>query len=125
MSGPKSALIVEDDDGIRSLLVAVAERDGFACTVAKDGDGALKALAAGEPAVILLDLLMPNVDGFEVLAHLGERAPHLLRRVIVVTAAGESQLRKARELERVWCVRRKPLDIDDLHVQMRKCAAQE
>lgn len=120
------ALIAEDDDGIRSLLVAVAERDGFRCTAEKDGDGAIKALGDGsaEPDVILLDLLMPGVDGFDVLAHLAKNAPHLLERVIVLTAAGDSQLRRRKDaLERVWCVRRKPLEIDDLRAQMKSCAA--
>src|SRR6476661_321037 len=113
MSDPGTVLIVEDDPGIRSLLVAVAERGGFRSRVAYDGDGALQALGDGEaePVVILLDLLMPHVDGFTVLSHLDKNAPHLLRRVIVVTAAGDAMLRRAKELKRVWCVRRKPLEI--------------
>jgi CheY-like chemotaxis protein len=118
-------LVVEDDDGIRSLLVAVAEREGYRCQLAGDGDSALAALGDGseEPAVILLDLLMPRVDGFTVLSHLARNRPHLLRRVIVLTAAGDASLRKAKELDRVWCVRRKPLEIEDLRVQMKVCAA--
>lgn len=117
-------LIVEDDAGIRSLLVAVAERDGFRSRVAEDGDGALKALGDGaaDPVVILLDLVMPHVDGFTVLVQMGKRLPHLLHRVIVLTAAAEPQLRDCAELAQVWCVRRKPLEIDDLRMQMRRCA---
>jgi DNA-binding response OmpR family regulator len=126
MSLPRTVLIVEDDDGIRSLLVAVSERDGFRCRMATDGDGAIKALGDGDghPHVILLDLVMPHVDGFTVLAHLGQNLPHLLPRVIVLTAVGESHLRKCAELERVWCVRRKPLEIEDLRMQMLQCADQ-
>ena len=123
---PKTVLIVEDDDGIRSLLVAVVERNGFHSRTAGDGDGALKALGDGsaEPDVILLDLVMPHVDGFTVLEHLGSHTPHLLQRVIVLTAVSEAYLRKCPEIERVWCVRRKPLEIEDLRVQMLKCADQ-
>ena len=123
MVDPGTVLIVEDDDGIRSLLVAVAERDGFRSRVAEDGDGALEALGDGaEPAVILLDLVMPRVDGFTVLGHLEKNSPHLLQRVIVLTAAAEPRLLGADQLKRVWCVRRKPLEIDDLSMQMRRCA---
>ena len=120
---PGTVLIVEDDDGVRSLLVAVAERDGFRSMVAEDGDGALKALGDGaaEPVVILLDLVMPRVDGFTVLGHLEKNSPHLLQRVIVLTAASEPRLRRS-ESKRVWCVRRKPLEIDDLSTQMLRCA---
>lgn len=119
-----TVLIVEDDDGIRSLLVAVVQRDGFRSRVAEDGGKAMAALGdgAGDPVVILLDLLMPHVDGFAVLDHLDRSAPHLLPRVIVLTAAGEARLRDCPELDRVWCVRRKPLEIADLRQQMRRCA---
>lgn len=125
MSDPGLVLIVEDDAGIRSLLVAVAERSGFRSRVTEDGDEALKALGDGgaEPAVILLDLLMPRVDGFAVLEHLGKDAPHLLPRVIVLTAAADARLRQSQELKRVWCVRRKPLEIGDLSAQISSCAA--
>jgi CheY-like chemotaxis protein len=124
MSAPGTVLIVEDDDGIRSLLVAVVERDGFRTKTAEDGGEALKVLGDGgaEPDVILLDLVMPHVDGFTVLEHLGKNSPHLLQRVIVLTAAGGPYLHKSREIERVWCVRRKPLEIADLRAQLLRCA---
>jgi len=124
MPSPGTVLIVEDDDGIRSLLVAVSERDGFRCRTAEDGHGAIKALGdgGGEPDVILLDLVMPHVDGFTVLAHLGQNLPHLLPRVIVLTAVADSHLHKSPEIERVWCVRRKPLDIGELMGEMESCA---
>ncbi|HKS25666.1 MAG TPA: response regulator [Thermoanaerobaculia bacterium] len=126
MVSKATVLIVEDDAGIRSLLVAVCEHDGFASRTAEDGDGAIRALGDGngEPDVILLDLVMPRVDGFTVLEHLGEKLPHLLRRVIVLTAVGEARLRKCREIARVWCVRRKPLEMADLRTQMLQCAQQ-
>jgi len=124
-SGRGTVLIVEDDEGIRSLLVAVARHDGFDCRVAEDGAGAIKALGddGAEPDVILLDLLMPRVDGFSVLDHLDRSRPHLLSSVIILTAAGESSLRKCRQIDRVFCVRRKPLELADLRVQMLHCAA--
>lgn len=118
-------LIAEDDDGIRSLLVAVAERAGFTCHLAEDGREAIELIFGGgvEPDVILLDLVMPGVDGFTVLSRLSAQAPHLLARVIVLTAAGEARLRGCKEIERVWCVRRKPLEIEELRQQMASCAA--
>ena len=125
MSDVGTVLIVEDDGGIRSLLVAVVERDGYRSKTAEDGDGALKALGNGaeEPVAILLDLVMPSVDGFAVLRHLEKDLPHLLKRVIVLTAAVEARLREHPELERVWCVRRKPLEIADLRTQVKQCAS--
>jgi two-component system response regulator CpxR len=103
--------------------VALTHRLGFDCDAVGDGDGALQSLNGnGEPAVILLDLLVPGIDGFELMRRLDESRPHLLERIIVVTAAGDGWLNGHDELKRVWCVRRKPLDIVELGEQMKRCA---
>jgi DNA-binding NtrC family response regulator len=124
MSDSGTVLIIEDDAGIRSLLVAVAHQVGFASRVANDGEEALDLLDGdgADSSVILLDLVLPKVDGLDVLRHLDRNAPHLLRRVIVITAAGDSIFRDRPEVERAWCLRRKPLDIIDLMEQIARCA---
>lgn len=122
MQDPGTLLVVEDDAGIRALLAAVAHRAGFHCNTVDSGETALAVLANSHPDVILLDLFMPDVNGFDVLRHLGQNAPHLLKHVIVITAAAARELNDFEELSRVWCVRRKPLDITDLVTEMLSCA---
>jgi CheY-like chemotaxis protein len=115
-------LVVEDDAGIRSLLLALTRRLGFDCDGVGDGEAAIELLRGRDPTVILLDLLLPKLDGFGVMGHLRGTRPHLLQRIIVVTAAGQPYLRESAELNEVWCIRRKPLDIVELGEQMRRCA---
>jgi two-component system response regulator MprA len=58
-------LIVEDDVGIGENLVELLETEGHRARWAQDGVEGLEALAAGRPDVILLDVMMPRMDGFQ------------------------------------------------------------
>ncbi|HEY3054401.1 MAG TPA: response regulator [Thermoanaerobaculia bacterium] len=114
-------LIVEDDHGIQTLLEAVLRRHSIESSTAGDGDGALKQIGREEFGAILLDLLLPRVNGFDVLRHLKNTRRTMLARTIVITAAAESTLRDCEELDLVRCVLRKPLDIDELVGRVREC----
>lgn len=118
-------LIVEDDGPTQSFLRTVCRRFGYAARVAGDGDAAMRQLDCGmEWRVILLDLYLPKASGFEVIAHMKENAPFFLSRTIVVTAAGERDILRARNLKLVHCVLRKPIDLNELTDRMMECAAQ-
>jgi len=62
-----SILIVEDDRFLRELLVRKVESAGFVTTIAVDGKEALKKIKEELPRLVLLDLVLPGIDGFEVL----------------------------------------------------------
>jgi len=83
----KTVLVVDDDPTQRRLIQAVLEREGFAVAQAEDGDAALKRLASGEPAdIVLLDLQMPGLNGQDTLKEM--RARGFAQPVIVATAGG-------------------------------------
>lgn len=63
----KTVFITEDDDFLRSLTAKRLEKEGFKVSVAVDGESAINTLTTFKPDVVLLDLLLPGVDGFEVL----------------------------------------------------------
>jgi CheY-like chemotaxis protein len=87
----KRALIVEDDPDMRRWLHHALEREGWQVSEAVNGRKALAALAEQPVNVILLDLMMPEMDGFEFLAE-RRKSPALSRiPVIVVTAADLSE----------------------------------
>jgi signal transduction histidine kinase/CheY-like chemotaxis protein len=79
-------LIVEDDAATREMLQRTLEREGFAVAEAADGRAGLDRLAEHLPSLILLDLLMPEMDGFEFLAELQSRPEWRPIPVVVVTA---------------------------------------
>ena len=79
-------LVVEDEDAIREMICRVLEREGFRTVEAVNGVMALECLSASTPDVILLDLLMPEMDGFEFLNGMRRNPAWKGVPVIVVTA---------------------------------------
>jgi two-component system OmpR family response regulator len=63
-------LVVDDDPGIRDVVCFALQKAGYATTTAADGEQALKRFAADPPALVVLDILMPEIDGVEVCRRL-------------------------------------------------------
>jgi signal transduction histidine kinase/CheY-like chemotaxis protein len=86
--GSRSApvLIVEDDATTRDLMRRALEQEGMTAVEAENGRVALERLESCQPALILLDLMMPEMDGFELLQKLREREAWGAIPVVVVTA---------------------------------------
>jgi CheY-like chemotaxis protein len=85
-----SVLIVEDDPPLRGLLQTLLRHAGERnVTTCSDGGDAIKLLAKRSFDVILLDLMMPDVDGLAVIDFLREHRPAQLRVVLVMTAASD------------------------------------
>ncbi len=63
----KKILIIEDDDLLRGLVSKKLSREGYNIVQAVDGEGGLKMTATERPDLVLLDILLPGMDGFEVL----------------------------------------------------------
>ncbi len=80
------ALIVEDDPDSRNVLRRMLENDGWKVNEACNGREGLEQVARHAPGVILLDLMMPEMDGFEFIHHLREKGEWRLIPIIVVTA---------------------------------------
>ncbi|MBM4147589.1 MAG: response regulator transcription factor [Lentisphaerae bacterium] len=85
----KDILVVEDEADIAAILAHNLEREGFSASVAADGEQALKAVARRIPDLILLDLMLPRMDGLEVCRRLKRDPAHAAIPVIMVTAKGD------------------------------------
>jgi DNA-binding response OmpR family regulator len=107
-----SILVVEDDRDSRQLLTDFLTLGGFEVQTAAHGAEALRLLDRTVPDVILLDLMLPWVNGVEVLATLRQRAELARVPVLVTTgtATSDFDLRAFRPVK----VMRKPLDLDAL-----------
>ena len=79
-------LVVDDDESSRRWLLSTLSREGIAARSAADGVEALAAIADTAPALVLLDLVMPRMDGLEFLHRLRAQPVHDTVRVIVLTA---------------------------------------
>src|SRR5437870_3885999 len=114
-------LVVDDDPGIRLLLVTFLRRRGFRLLEARDGNEALEAMRAGTPDLVILDLMMPDVSGWDVLRE--RAADPSLRRIpmIVVTAANSREVTAELVDKDVYAVVGKPFDLDALLVAVTTC----
>ncbi|HVQ19971.1 MAG TPA: response regulator, partial [Terrimicrobiaceae bacterium] len=83
---PAYALVVEDDSNSRQLVCRMLEKENIRFQEAENGRIALDKIAIETPAVILLDLMMPVMDGFEFLSILRENSQLASIPVVVVTA---------------------------------------
>lgn len=114
------ALVVDDDQSIRQLLMRILERNEFQVDSAKDGFEAIEKLAIGDYQVVLLDLMMPRVDGFGVIDFLRRSSEASLRKVIVLTASHLGPIFDAP----VAHVMMKPIDIHQLVTMAKTCSLQ-
>jgi DNA-binding response OmpR family regulator len=67
---PLRVLVVDDEPMVREVVTAYLERDGFVVAAVPDGRAALDALATSAPDLVVLDVMLPEVDGFDVLSRL-------------------------------------------------------
>lgn len=119
-SGP-AVLVVDDDQALRGLFTTLLCRKGFSVDCVADGRAAWEQLSRNPYSVILLDLMMPEVNGFELLEKVRRDSPSLLSRIIILTGASHRAL-ESFDTSRVWGLIRKPFDIDDLLSSTLACA---
>ncbi len=82
-------LIVDDEVAIRFIARQILEASGFECTEATDGRSAIEAFAKGEPDLVLLDIQLPGMTGYEVCQALRRRFPQRLFKIIIVSGQGD------------------------------------
>lgn len=112
-------LVVDDDPGIRSLLLDLLNEEGYTVRLATDGLGALAQFAVELPAVVLSDLHMPRMNGWELLDAVRERA--LPVRVVFMSAGAQVHQEAARHgADAAFC---KPFDLDQVLTVVASLAA--
>jgi CheY-like chemotaxis protein len=103
-----SVLLVEDDQDIREAVSAVLEAEGYTVLTAGNGEEALAILERGQPCVVLLDLMMPVMSGWDFMDVVKKNQRLVEIPVVVVSAYSE---KKAEGVRRVL---KKPLDVNQL-----------
>jgi DNA-binding response OmpR family regulator len=117
MNTKSKVLLVDDENAITINLAPFLERAGFAISVASDGEEALQKIPTIKPDLIILDVLMPKVDGREVLRKLRQTNNWLP--VILLTQVGESAERAMALEEGADDYLNKPFDPHELVARIR------
>ena len=118
--GSQAVLVVEDDDDTREMMVRTLANDGWTVREAANGRVALDRVQEAVPELILLDLMMPEMDGFEFIAHLRENEAWHSIPVVVLTAkdiTAEDHLRLQGNVRKVF--RKASFSRDELVEEIR------
>ena len=112
-------LVIDDDADVRRMLIAALRRKSLLIDEASDGGEAIELLNTNHYAVVLLDLLMPNVDGFGVIDSMQESAtPPIL---LVVSGADREILADVKS-PKVHAILKKPFDAAEVADVVSACA---
>lgn len=123
-SSARHVLVVDDDPNIRRMIVAALRREGYAFSEAHNGADALDIMRKKRPDVVVLDLMMPVLSGWDVLRE-RETDPDLKDiPVIVVSANREPELATAID-KGICAFLPKPFDIRALSALVRNCIASD
>jgi CheY-like chemotaxis protein len=111
----KTLLLIEDNALLLGLYVTAFERAGFSVLFAHDGASGLAIAHDKQPDGIVLDLLMPGIDGFQVLESL-QKNPEMkaVKTIVLTTVAKPRDLERAKQLGAVECLVKSDLSLSDI-----------
>lgn len=118
LSQPR-VLVADDEEPIRLLVSRVLRRAGYRTVGVSDGEQAIHALRDGPYDAIVMDLMMPRVDGIGVMNHLIETDPGMLEKTVVMTAFPKAAAEG--RLHQLCCIVSKPFELDELLAHVRRC----
>ena len=87
----KNILIIEDDKFLRELIVQKLFKEGYAVSEAVDGEEGIKKIREEKPDLVLLDLILPGIDGFEVLSQMKNESGSPVIPVIILSNLGQKE----------------------------------
>lgn len=120
----KKILIVEDEEALSSVLSAKLVLEGFEVQAAADGQEGLKQINQWQPDLILLDIVMPKMNGYEVLGELQNNNNKIP--VIIISNSGQKvELEKIEKLGAVDWIVKTQLDAGEVVDKVKKCLAGE
>src|SRR5207237_5698934 len=116
-------LVVEDEEDTNRLVCQLLRQEGFACHGAVGGREALELAAQVRPSAVLLDLMLPDISGFEVYEHLRRSRPMRALPVIIVTALDDEESRQRGRALGADNYLTKPFLPEDLVTEVRSAVA--
>jgi len=118
---PKRVLLVEDDRFLRRACEKSLQQQGFTVSTAPDGEEALRAIRADPPDIILLDLLMPKVSGFEVLKEIrSDEKTRSIPVIILTNSSKETDIREIQSLGVTGYLVKANLSLEELGSQVKQ-----
>jgi CheY-like chemotaxis protein len=109
----RSILVVDDDDDVRNMLCAVLSAEGYPVVGAADGVEALSRMRRNPPALAVVDMMMPRMDGGELIRAMSQDAA-LVRVPVAIMSGQTTPVTTAAGVARVSATLIKPFELDEL-----------
>ena len=116
-NGAPTALVVEDEEQDRENLVAILSAEGFEVSTARTGREALDCIESKDFDLIVLDILLPQIDGFDVMKRIKARDPEKLRKTVIVSRLNVADLKVFFPVSKVFT---KPVDSEAMRALARR-----
>ena len=116
----RRALVCEDDQIIRQMVATILEREKFVVDMAQDGEEAIRKIEANRYQLLVIDLMMPKVSGYDVVKYLKENLPPSLKRIVITTASTSALTNPFPE--EICKVLAKPFEINEFITYARDCS---
>jgi len=121
MRSPRCVLVADDEPAIRALVKRTLIRAGFDAIEAADGAEAIERIDRCNFDALVLDLMMPRVDGFGVIDHVIETNPHMVEKTVVMTAFPRAAAQQ--RLQHLCHIMAKPFELHELIAAVKECAS--
>ena len=119
MTTPRARILIADDDpDIRAILVSLLEPHAAELFEARNGDEALETILVERPDLVVLDVMMPVLSGWEILKYMRERDDLAGTRVLMLTAIGHRVNELTSPLFGADAFLDKPFDLDELEAKV-------
>jgi DNA-binding response OmpR family regulator len=120
MDGQKKILIIDDEEDIQKLLRIRFEQDGFIVVTADDGEKGIKTAELELPDLILLDIMMPNLDGYSCLKEIRKIQKVKDVPVIMLSGKEEEKVRDLFAFQKISGYIEKPFELDNLVAKIKE-----
>lgn len=116
----RRALVCEDDSTIRQMVATILEREKFIVDMARDGEEAIQKIRAHQYQLLVIDLMMPKVSGYDVIEFLKENVPPSLKRILITTASTKALTNPFPE--EICKILAKPFEMEEFITYARACS---
>nr|MBU1328603.1 response regulator [Candidatus Omnitrophota bacterium] len=120
MDGQKKILIIDDEEDIQKLLKIRLEQEGFIVITASDGEKGVKSAELETPDLILLDIMMPVVDGYSCLKEIRRIQKIKDTHVLMMSGKEEEKVRDLFAFQKISGYLEKPFELDDLIAKIKE-----
>jgi DNA-binding response OmpR family regulator len=120
MDDKKKILVIDDEEDIQKLLKIRLEQEGFSVITASDGEKGIKAAELEMPNLILMDIMMPNMDGYSCLKEIRKIQKIRDTHVLMLSGKEEEKIRDLFAFQKISGYMEKPFELDSLVAKIKE-----